>query len=159
MVCCYFFRSYLLGTRFVDSARILDGTVDGQEQLELGENERRLASQLANIADPLPLTADNEDYASAHHVDDGSLTDAAVNLAERSPRFEDPSGHANVTVQLGGTAFLNCRVLDLQDKTVITNIELCVLFSDFLSSYDTVARRRHGNQHATISVGVLLVNI
>lgn len=102
--------------------------MDGQEQLELGENERRLASQLANIADPLPLTADNEDYASAHHVDDGGLTDAAVNLAERSPRFEDPSGHANVTVQLGGTAFLNCRVLDLQDKTVITNNTLCVSF-------------------------------
>ena len=53
-----------------------------------------------------------------HNVDDGGLVDSGINLAERSPRFEDPSGHANVTVQLGGTAFLNCRVLDLQDKTV-----------------------------------------
>lgn len=60
-----------------------------------------------------------KDYAGAHHNDDTiSLTDAGISLAERSPRFEDPSGHANVTVQLGGTAFLNCRVLDLQDKTV-----------------------------------------
>jgi hypothetical protein len=62
-----------------------------------------------------------DESASSHssHSKGGSLSDAtAVNLAERSPRFEDPSGHANVTVQLGDTAFLNCRVLDLQDKTV-----------------------------------------
>ena len=62
----------------------------------------------------------NESASSqSSHSKGGSLSDAtAVNLAERSPRFEDPSGHANVTVQLGDTAFLNCRVLDLQDKTV-----------------------------------------
>lgn len=60
-----------------------------------------------------------QDYTSMHHnIDDGGLVDTDIHLAERSPRFEDPSGHANVTVQLGGTAFLNCRVLDLQDKTV-----------------------------------------
>lgn len=64
-----------------------------------------------------------DDYVSSQqhqHLDDlGGLADVPVNLAERSPRFEEPSGHANVTVQLGGTAFLNCRVLDLQDKTVL----------------------------------------
>ena len=39
-------------------------------------------------------------------------------LADRHPRFEDPTGYTNVTVQLGGTAFLNCKVMDLHDKTV-----------------------------------------
>ena len=101
------------------------GIADGQESILVSENERRLSSQLANVAEPLPLTAENEDYIGVHQVDDGGLTDMAINLAERSPRFEDPSGHTNVTVQLGGTAFLNCRVLDLQDKTVIIN-KLCV---------------------------------
>lgn len=82
-----------------------------------GESRMSNDAPLVNVAVSLALTADYEDSTSTSH-DDASLTDAAINLAERSPRFEDPSGHANVTVQLGGTAFLNCRVLDLQDKTV-----------------------------------------
>lgn len=63
----------------------------------------------------------NGEPAGSLHVDDlatGAMSDVPINIAERAPRFEDPSGHANVTVQLGGTAFLNCKVLDLQDKTV-----------------------------------------
>lgn len=95
----------------------------------LDENEEQVSSELSSV--PLALTA--ADYASSiqrSDDDDGrggfsrhSLIDAvAINLAERSPRFEDPSGHANVTVQLGDTAFLNCRVLDLQDKTVKSHI-------------------------------------
>lgn len=64
-------------------------------------------------------TSNDDLYIGERHADEeASVADVAINLAERSPRFEDPSGHANVTVQLGGTAFLNCRVLDLQDKTV-----------------------------------------
>lgn len=64
--------------------------------------------------------ANDDLYPGERHADDeASMADVPINLAERSPRFEDPSGHANVTVQLGGTAFLNCRVLDLQDKTVM----------------------------------------
>ncbi|KAI9563979.1 hypothetical protein GHT06_007717 [Daphnia sinensis] len=90
----------------------------------LHEKEKHISNGLS-IA-PLALTA--EDYASSiqrSDDDDGggrhSLTDAAaMNLAERSPRFEDASGHANVTVQLGDTAFLNCKVLDLQDKTQVS---------------------------------------
>jgi hypothetical protein len=88
------------------------------------------SSEQFNVAaPPSALRLTGEDYSSPQqqqqqqqHVDEASQSSfsdaAALNLAERSPRFEDPSGHANVTVQLGDTAFLNCRVLDLQDKTV-----------------------------------------
>lgn len=63
---------------------------------------------------------DQDGGESHQHADDAGVLshDMTISLAERLPRFEDPSGHANVTVQLGGTAFLNCKVLDLQDKTV-----------------------------------------
>jgi len=84
------------------------------------------SSEQFNVAPVSALRLTAEDYSSQQqqqqHADEGSQSSfsdaAALNLAERSPRFEDPSGHANVTVQLGDTAFLNCRVLDLQDKTV-----------------------------------------
>lgn len=65
------------------------------------------------IASSLSLRTDR-DY-SVHPAEHES---ASTKLAGRAPRFEDASGHSNVTVQLGGTAFLNCRVMDLQDKTV-----------------------------------------
>ncbi|XP_032779501.2 uncharacterized protein LOC116917982 isoform X3 [Daphnia magna] len=90
------------------------------------EKEKDISSELGIAA--LALTA--EDYASSVQRSDDNdgggtsrhtMTDAAaINLAERSPRFEDASGHANVTVQLGDTAFLNCKVLDLQDKTQVS---------------------------------------
>jgi len=71
------------------------------------------------IPDELPLASSlsmrmDSDY-DVHPTDHES---ASAKLAGRVPRFEDASGHSNVTVQLGGTAFLNCRVMDLQDKTV-----------------------------------------
>ena len=66
---------------------------------------------------PLATSLSLQTYSDydAHPVDHES---ASAKLAGRAPRFEDASGHSNVTVQLGGTAFLNCRVMDLQDKTV-----------------------------------------
>lgn len=103
----------------------------------LDEKEKDISSELGIAA--LALTA--EDYASSVQRSDDNdgggtsrhtMTDAAaINLAERSPRFEDASGHANVTVQLGDTAFLNCKVLDLQDKTVKPSASLFTYMIDF----------------------------
>lgn len=106
-------------------------------QMCLDEKEKDISSELGIAA--LALTA--EDYASSVQRSDDNdgggtsrhtMTDAAaINLAERSPRFEDASGHANVTVQLGDTAFLNCKVLDLQDKTVRPSASLFTYMIDF----------------------------
>jgi len=78
----------------------------------LGVTEQQLYEDL-----PLATSLSLQTYSDydAHPVDHES---ASAKLAGRAPRFEDASGHSNVTVQLGGTAFLNCRVMDLQDKTV-----------------------------------------
>ena len=91
--------------------------------------EHQYENRSSDVQGSLPLTANSNegasDYDLTHHNehatdDDAShhFSDVGINLAERPPRFEDASGQANVTVQLGGTAFLNCKVLDLQDKTV-----------------------------------------
>ena len=77
-------------------------------------------------ASPLTSIRTAADYDVNPAVDHES---ASLKLAGRAPRFEDASGHSNVTVQLGGTAFLNCRVMDLQDKMV------CFLTSIYLSYF------------------------
>ncbi len=67
-------------------------------------------------------------------------SDSPGHLSDRYPRFEDASGYANVTVQLGGTAFLNCRVLDLQEKTVRNIIFFWFLRKLVLYCYDFIFR-------------------
>ncbi|KAK2721750.1 hypothetical protein QYM36_003907 [Artemia franciscana] len=49
-----------------------------------------------------------EDYPDDEHVEG----------QERFPFFDEYGSGSNITVQLGETAFLNCRIHDLQDKTV-----------------------------------------
>ena len=109
--CCAFFRVFLLAGATVRAVR--ESHEDGEQTALDSRPPVHMAFTETEASDDL--------YTGERHVvdDETSMADVPINLAERSPRFEDPSGHANVTVQLGGTAFLNCRVLDLQDKTVM----------------------------------------
>lgn len=133
----------------------------------LDEKEKDISSELGIAA--LALTA--EDYASSVQRSDDNdgggtsrhtMTDAAaINLAERSPRFEDASGHANVTVQLGDTAFLNCKVLDLQDKTVRPSASLFTYMIDFCLTTSLIVHlqqvswvRRHEQELHLLTVGM-----
>ena len=98
----------------------------GSDETAIKNHSEAPLAPLALVEQEQQDAAENNQKASEDYhqqigddVGTGGLSDdVAISLGERTPRFEDPSGHANVTVQLGGTAFLNCKVLDLQDKTV-----------------------------------------
>lgn len=125
--CCVNSSSFFLHTvTCVDtggdgSADVISSDIKGTGQ-EHPVEIRTLPLSVASTSDAVAdgKGTDQDGGESHQHADDAGVLshDMTISLAERLPRFEDPSGHANVTVQLGGTAFLNCKVLDLQDKTV-----------------------------------------